>query len=121
MNQAINKVREDNVRTILHMFDDKDPNGYPNFKVFSTTGILKGSATEPDHGDLWFRYGSLESLHGSYHVYAGGFIGKTWDDQGKLNEKKWKRISHLICVPLSAWDPLFWFHHWYVALFTTLH
>lgn len=39
-------------------------------------------------------HGSLEDIHNGYHVYVGG-------------------NGHMGRVPVAAFDPVFWLHHWY--------
>lgn len=96
MNQNLNKIREDEMRASLSMIEQ---GGYSNFMAFSTAGVvIKG--TNPDTNQiLQDNTGSIEGLHNNYHVYVGGFSG---DDSN---------TGHMSCVPVAAFDPVFWIHH----------
>lgn len=99
LNSNLNKVREDEMRASLSMIE---AGGYSNFRAFSTAGVLiKGS--DPDTSQiLQDNTGSIEGLHNNYHGYIGGFSG---DDSN---------TGHMSCVPIAAFDPVFWIHHWCV-------
>jgi tyrosinase len=84
MNDTINRERESNVKQIINMVSDP---GYDVYKEFATHTRQKGSS------------GSLEDIHGTYHGLIGGPM-----DQGVL--------GHMATVPVAAFDPIFWFHHW---------
>lgn len=110
LNKMVNKIREDNMRMVLLMIDDENPNGYPNFQVYSTVGV----SPKQDLVRNFPRFGSLESTHGTYHVYVGGFLEALTGKDFKLNDNQ--LVGHLMAVPLSAFDPIFWFHHWYASI-----
>lgn len=97
MNNALNKIREDEMRTSLSFIEQ---GAYSDFRAFSTAGVtLKG--TDPDTGKvLQDATGSVEDLHGTYHVYVGGFSGANTN------------TGHMSSVPVAAFDPVFWIHHW---------
>lgn len=87
-NAILNNQRESNVTLILDMIaGDPRNDPYDSFTSFATNAASDGAS------------GNLESLHGSYHVMVGGFGG------------------HMSFVPLAAFDPVFWMHHWYVIVF----
>ena len=80
MNLALNKNRESGTGQSLNMI--KDPS-YDLWDAFST-----------DTAGLTPTSGSLEDIHGNYHVLIGDTFG------------------HMSQVPVAAFDPVFWFHHW---------
>lgn len=101
MNEALNKIREDQMRTSLCMIERGE---YGNFKYFSTAGVtMKGSDPDDPSKILKKPTGSIENLHNQYHIYCGGFA-----DKGQYQGK----TGHMICVPVAAFDPVFWTHHW---------
>lgn len=87
------------MRACLSMIEQ---GGYSNFYAFSTAGVvIKG--TDPDTSQiLQDNTGSVEGLHNNYHVYVGGFGGND------------SNTGHMSCVPVAAFDPVFWIHHWWV-------
>lgn len=103
------------MRLACLMMDDEGKRGYSDFYVFATDGVRKkDDPSVPKHAtDLpklqpprefhYFNKGSLESFHGSYHVFAGGFYGAGPD--------RYTCAGHLVSVPISAFDPIFWAHH----------
>jgi tyrosinase len=56
---------------------------YGNYATFASSSQTPGPS------------GSLESIHGAYHFFIGGISG------------------HMSSVPIAAFDPVFWIHHWY--------
>ncbi|KAH7035016.1 uncharacterized protein B0I36DRAFT_381822 [Microdochium trichocladiopsis] len=58
---------------------------YDNYSAFSNEGWITNSAN--------FTQDSIESLHDSIHIAAGGYFG------------------HLAIIGFSAFDPFFWLHH----------
>lgn len=100
LNSNLNKIREDEMRASLSMIE---AGGYSNFRAFSTAGVLiKGADPDDTTQILQENTGSLEGLHNNYHVYVGGFSGDN------------SNTGHMSCVPIAAFDPVFWIHHWYV-------
>ena len=49
---------------------------------------IPDDADDPNH-----LYGSIESIHNRYHGLCGG-------------------EGHMSRVPVAAFDPIFWLHHW---------
>jgi tyrosinase len=80
MNTAINQNRESGTGQILNMITDP---AYNQWDAFST-----------DEAGLTPTSGSLEDIHGNYHVIIGNIPG------------------HMSQVAVAAFDPVFWFHHW---------
>ncbi|KAK3717680.1 hypothetical protein LTR37_005747 [Vermiconidia calcicola] len=78
INNAVNKAREPNAGQLLNMISD---DVYDRYETFAFQGSSPGAS------------GSLESVHGLYHVLIGG--------QG----------GHMSSVPVAAFDPIFWLHH----------
>lgn len=65
---------------------------YDSFASFSSDSLTPGNS------------GSLEDIHGNYHGLIGGIRG---------------RMGHMSLVPIAAFDPVFWMHHWLVFYFPT--
>lgn len=119
MNTVLNKIREDEMRACLVMIED---DAYSDFQVISSSGTGAGLNMDQEFKFEGFKEiarkstGSLEGLHNDYHVYMGGFSGrrdnifKDKDDPNAPLEDQ--TLGHLSCVPVSAYDPLFFFHHW---------
>ena len=99
MNQALNMIREDEMRSSLVMIERGEYSNYPNF---STNGVRIKLDNLSEI--LEKNTGSLEGLHNNYHVYIGGFTGP--------REPMTTKIGHMTCVPIAAFDPVFWIHHW---------
>ena len=78
MNAAINKNREGGTNQIMNMISDP---AYNQYGAFATDSASSGPS------------GSLEGIHGNYHVLIGGPAG------------------HMSRVPVAAFDPMFWLHH----------
>lgn len=101
MNAGLNKIREDAMRKVLQMIEK---GVYSNYYVFSTQGAPDPNSDPDRDRELFGKpLGNIEALHGNYHVYVGGFIGP--------REKIEHLIGHMSCVPVSAFDPVFWMHH----------
>lgn len=81
---ALNKDREAELRVMLDMIEAAPYADYRNF----ATSALQRDMRNPTNG-------SLEDFHGSYHVNIGG-------------------AGHMSRIPVAAFDPVFWLHHWYV-------
>lgn len=133
MNDNVNKVREDLLRLVLSMIE---LGAYSTLGSFTTNNVdtvptievlmkvlaeeIRGSQNEEERlkrmktglaGWGGGPSGSLEAVHNDFHVYLGGFVG----DRNDFNEKRMKYVSmvgHMTSVPISAFDPIFWFHHW---------
>ena len=80
---------------------------YDDYEVFATKGT-QFSGQDPKQGGkiLTRASGSIEGLHGTYHIMVGG-----WNDEAIDSKKK---TGHMSSVPVAAFDPVFWMHHWYV-------
>lgn len=85
-NAVLNRNRESAVTNILDMIagDDRGgrPDPYNSYATFASAAVTQGAS------------GNLEDLHGNYHVIVGGTAG------------------HMSHVPVAAFDPVFWMHHW---------
>lgn len=57
---------------------------YKNYSIFSNKAVVNKKSTV---------FGSVEGLHDDYHGNCGG-------------------VGHMGRVPLAAFDPVFWLHHW---------
>lgn len=102
------------MRVILVIIEDKGEKAgeqsYTNFLNFSTNGIGLIPKLEDKgffKGPLLARTGSIEGVHDNYHCYLGG-----WDPEKLKQGAKFFKIGHMMCVPIAAFDPVFWFHHW---------
>lgn len=85
MNQALNQQREPNTGYILDMISDP---AYRYYSAFATDSAQTGAS------------GSLEDIHGTYHLLIGGTGGQNMTS------------GHMTRVPVAAFDPVFWMHHW---------
>jgi tyrosinase len=73
---------------------------YSNYRNFSTDGPDAANIdTKNLNKVLRNPAASIEVLHGQYHVYVGGFSDNN------------SNIGHMSCVPVAAFDPIFWIHH----------
>lgn len=80
LNAKLNKQRESRLLNILDMIENRV---YGNYATFASSSRTPGPS------------GSLEAIHGAYHLNIGGTSG------------------HMSSVPIAAFDPVFWIHHWY--------
>lgn len=112
MNQALNKIREDNLRMSLNLIEH---GAYDNYEVFATKADIQPvqlQGTDPNAAPNQARTiftrpsGSIEGLHGTYHIMVGG-----WDDIA-ASKKQAAGSGHMSSVPVAAFDPVFWMHHW---------
>ncbi|KAL1639607.1 hypothetical protein SLS58_007807 [Diplodia intermedia] len=77
---VLNRDREAELRIMLDLIESAP---YADYRNFATSALSDApNATS----------GSLEDLHGSYHVNVGG-------------------AGHMSRVPVAAFDPVFWLHH----------
>lgn len=92
MTRQLNMMRESLI-TLYNTFlvDEK----YQFYSDIATNAFGGGPKGPNNRGK-----GSMESLHGTYHSLIGG--------TGQMGDPKF-----------AAFDPVFWFHHWY-AFFATL-
>ena len=111
MNQALNKIREDNLRMSLNLVEH---GAYNDYEVFATKASppveFKGTDPNaaPDQARTIFTRpsGSIEGLHGTYRIVVGG-----WDDVAD-SKRQAASSGHMSSVPVAAFDPVFWMHHW---------
>lgn len=91
INTTLKRLKDSTLRLAL-IFMEEGP--YANYQVFGYEGL---AMTNPKFKDFAKEFddalGSLEALHGNYHVMIGG-------------------AGHMGHVPVAAFDPIFWFHHW---------
>jgi hypothetical protein len=79
---------------------------YANYPIFSTNtdnsavpNNPRPSSRDPAAKQIaWQASGSLEAIHGIYHVLFGGW--GVFENAGHMSE-----------VPCAAFDPIFWGHH----------
>ena len=88
LNTVLAQRRESQVEALLNLFNPRLP--YSEYANFSTTA----------ERERWRArvFGSVESLHNDYHGNCGGEGGG----------------GHMSHVPVAAFDPVFWLHHWSV-------
>jgi tyrosinase len=106
LNACINEYRENSVRMSLVIMEN---GAYNKYEDMATNGTIQMENPFGDDKEE-VASGSLENVHNNYHMYIGGFI-----PDGK------QRIpaGHMAAVPTSAFDPIFWFHHWQVMRAST--
>lgn len=98
LSAALNNQRESMISLTLNLLQNPSYNKYINF---ASTQARLVRVNDPRGGPPKWSLpsgdpkGSLENLHNTYHGACGG--------QG-----------HMSRVPVAAYDPIFWFHHWYV-------
>lgn len=92
MNEQLNQVREDRIRLCLALIEDKI---YRNFRTFATNAVFPKPDEKPK-ATLERPSGSIEDLHNGYHGTIGGNSGN----------------GHMSWQETSAFDPIFWMHHW---------
>lgn len=92
LDKALNKEREPKVQAVLDLLEIPP---YFDYRNFASTGARTKRVVE--NGKPVVKIdgpsGSLENFHNNYHVTLGG--------QG-----------HMSRVPVAAFDPVFWLHHW---------
>ncbi len=96
LNSVINELRMDSNRLVLTMMEDDI---YNNFEIFATNASSKRTPQKPVSTKNASKRpsGSLEAVHGFYHVMVGGYPHQN------------KRIGggHMSRVSLAAFDPVF--------------
>lgn len=102
------------MRVILVMLEDErsGTGSYTNFLNFATNGIgLIKDLKEKGlfKGPLFSPTGSIEGVHDNYHCYLGG---SKVDPASDPKDPDLIKIGHMMAVPIAAFDPVFWFHHW---------
>lgn len=102
LNDTINSQRMSMQTNMMGLVETPPYNSYKDFsataprmkRVFDKNG---DPVMDPNTGRQKFTLegpsGSLEGLHNNYHVHIGG-------------------NGHMSRVPVAAFDPAFWFHHW---------
>lgn len=90
LNTALLKNRESNIEKMLNLFDKLK---YKDYVAFAFKAYVKDPGTGKLTKDVDPAFSSIESLHDSYHGLLGGG-------------------GHLSSVPIAAFDPAFWIHHW---------
>ena len=90
LNTVLAQRRESEVESLLNLYV------VPKYKEYAT---FSNKALRKDKNDEWVItvYGSVEGLHDDYHGHCGG-------------------VGHMGRIPLAAFDPVFWLHHWSVTL-----
>jgi tyrosinase len=74
-----------------------------NFEDFATKRLFPNEEGPKEKG---YGFASAENLHDNMHGWCGGpaaVIDK--DNNCRL-------LGHMSHVPLAAFDPIFWLHHW---------
>ena len=87
LNTVLAQRRESEVEALLNLLYVPK---YKEYEDFSNTA-LEWDETLP--GWKVTNFGSIEGLHNDYHGHCGG-------------------IGHMSRVPVAAFDPVFWLHHW---------
>ena len=76
-----------------------------NFEDFGTSRPW----TPPDETSPFNRidmpFDSAEDIHNTLHNWCGGPIAKITENGKAL-------VGNMTEVPVAAFDPIFWFHHW---------
>ncbi|KAL9607640.1 MAG: hypothetical protein Q9167_007463 [Letrouitia subvulpina] len=75
------------------------------FEDFATKRAPGTGAKKPAEKD--FAFDSSENLHDNVHFWCGGPVTKP--DFNRASQ-----MGHMSHVPLAAFDPIFWVHHWQV-------
>ena len=77
---------------------------FSSFEDFATKRLPgAGAETIPNSKD--FAFDSSENLHDNVRGWCGGPITKP-------DSKNASQMGHMSHVPLAAFDPIFWMHHW---------
>ena len=99
MNRVLNELRMDSNRLVLQMLGNE---AYSRYDVFATNSVNSPKGIAPPgstkEATKWiYAKGSIEALHGGYHVIVGGCPFPA------------KRIpgGHMSHVPIAAFDPVF--------------
>ena len=105
----------DSNRLILNML--KDP-AYNDYDTFASNGMSQPVPSKATASEKWAvprASGSLEAIHGMYHVVVGGSSVPGAKAAG----------GHMSRVPTAAFDPIFWMHHCQIdrifALWQSIH
>lgn len=99
LNACINEYRESSVRMSLVLVEN---GAYNKYEDMATNRVTVKNPFGDDEKEV--ASGSLENVHNNYHMYIGGYVP---DQAGNRTP-----AGHMAAVPTSAFDPIFWFHHW---------
>ena len=101
MNRVLNELRMDSNRLVLQMLENK---AYNQYEVFACNRSGEPTVNPPSgstkNATKWvydWPSGSIESLHGAYHVIVGGSPFPAKQIPG----------GHMSRVPIAAFDPVF--------------
>ena len=99
MNRVLNELRMDSNRLVLQMLGNE---AYSRYEVFATSKYNSPRANPPPGSTKkateWaYAKGSIEALHGGYHVIVGGSPFPAKKIPG----------GHMSHVPIAAFDPVF--------------
>ena len=87
LNTVLAQRRESEVESLVNLLYLPD---YKKYEIFSNKALVWD---EEEQRWIATVKGSVESLHDDYHGHCGG-------------------IGHMSRVPIAAFDPVFWLHHW---------
>lgn len=73
------------------------------FEDFATKRAPNHGADDPVQKD--YAFDSCEGIHDNMHNWCGG----DWTEPDNHNIRL---MGHMAHVPLAAFDPIFWLHHW---------
>lgn len=76
------------------------------FRLFTIENFEDFASTRPSSSGV---YHNCESLHNGMHGWCGGPAHGHAQDAGRNAQQ-----GHMSVVAVAAFDPLFWFHHWYL-------
>ena len=77
-----------------------------NFEDFATKRAPgKGSDIDPNESMKDYAFDSSENLHDNMHGWCGGRLDHS-------DNMSFHVMGHMSHVPLAAFDPIFWVHHW---------
>lgn len=74
------------------------------FEDFATKRF-PGKGPKDDKNTKDYAFDSCESLHDNVHGWCGG-------NSTAINKDGMRYMGHMSHVPLAAYDPIFWLHHW---------
>ena len=100
MNRVLNELRMDSNRLVLQMLGNK---AYSRYDVFACNRYESPTVTPPSGSTkeatewIYGASGSIEALHGAYHVIIGGSPFPAKEIPG----------GHMSHVPIAAFDPVF--------------
>ncbi|KAE8158927.1 common central domain of tyrosinase-domain-containing protein [Aspergillus tamarii] len=76
-----------------------------NWGEFSSTRYDDSPKGDQQPPKNWM---NLEAIHNNVHNWVGGFM---FSRPGRHDLKLWG-AGHMSSVPVAAFDPIFWLHHW---------